>query len=295
MKWWSRWVARPHQPACRAGALLVCHDPTKLAGRLGAAPSKLSFGDSVAQAGARPVENWCGCRELRPDFLRGGEVFLLLNHNRVLERSSRREEALMWPGRKWAGEKVGNILLRVLTFSLTRFPTAHFQNEPRHLGCYEEIEKAGSVHAPGPCHFNKEQTPPGDLLDPSPRFHGGCFGVWGTPPPKPLKCKTRSRFLCLPGRAATRPWAHHAGDESKLVFAKLSFATEDITWMSLCSRSQIIHPSLRPFASRLARKQKTLLARGKQGREILFRFVTCLPPVYPNCLRAVARHTARIG
>ena len=25
--------------------------------------------------------------------------------------------------------------------------------------------------------FNKEQTPPGDLLDPSPRFHGGCFGV----------------------------------------------------------------------------------------------------------------------
>jgi len=28
----------------------------KLAGRLGAAPSQLSFGDSVAQAGARPVE-----------------------------------------------------------------------------------------------------------------------------------------------------------------------------------------------------------------------------------------------
>jgi hypothetical protein len=29
----------------------------------------------------------------------------------------------------------------------------------------------------GPRHFNKEQTPPGDLFDPSPRFHGGCFGV----------------------------------------------------------------------------------------------------------------------
>ena len=28
----------------------------ELAGRLGAAPSKLSFGDSVAQAGARPVK-----------------------------------------------------------------------------------------------------------------------------------------------------------------------------------------------------------------------------------------------
>jgi len=29
----------------------------------------------------------------------------------------------------------------------------------------------------GPCHFNKEQTPLGDLSDPNPRFHGGCFGV----------------------------------------------------------------------------------------------------------------------
>jgi hypothetical protein len=40
-----------------------------------------------------------------------------------------------------------------------------------------EIERAGSIGAPGPGHFIKEQTPPGDLLDPSPRIHGGCFGV----------------------------------------------------------------------------------------------------------------------
>jgi hypothetical protein len=40
-----------------------------------------------------------------------------------------------------------------------------------------EIKRARSVYAPDPCHFNKEQTPPGDLFDPSPRFHGGCFGV----------------------------------------------------------------------------------------------------------------------
>ena len=26
-KWWSRRVTLPHRPACRAGALLVCHDP----------------------------------------------------------------------------------------------------------------------------------------------------------------------------------------------------------------------------------------------------------------------------
>ena len=56
INWWSRWVMLPHQPACKAGALLVCHDPRKMAGRLGAAPSELSFGDSVAQAGARPTK-----------------------------------------------------------------------------------------------------------------------------------------------------------------------------------------------------------------------------------------------
>ena len=36
-------------------------------------------------------------------------------------------------------------------------------------------------------------------------------------------------------------------------------------------------------------KQKTLPTRGKQGEEILFRFVTCLHHVYPNYLRAVAQ------
>jgi hypothetical protein len=59
-------LSRPHQPGCRAGALLVCHDPVKLAGRLGADPSGLSFGDSAARAGARPVEDWCGCRASHP-------------------------------------------------------------------------------------------------------------------------------------------------------------------------------------------------------------------------------------
>jgi hypothetical protein len=35
--------------------------------------------------------------------------------------------------------------------------------------------------------FNKEQTPLGDLFDPNPRFHGGCFGVWGHTSCKALK------------------------------------------------------------------------------------------------------------
>lgn len=33
----------------------IRHSELKLAGRLGAAPSELSFGDSAAQAGARPI------------------------------------------------------------------------------------------------------------------------------------------------------------------------------------------------------------------------------------------------
>ena len=28
--WWSRWVTLPHRLACRASALLVCHDPGKI-------------------------------------------------------------------------------------------------------------------------------------------------------------------------------------------------------------------------------------------------------------------------
>jgi len=65
-----------------------------VAGRLGAAPSELSFGDSAAQAGARPV----------------------------------RIDVIQAPGTMMASART-------------------------------EIKRAGSDCAPGPCHFNKEQTP----------------------------------------------------------------------------------------------------------------------------------------
>jgi len=47
----------------------------------------------------------------------------------------------------------------------------------------------------------------------------------GTPPPKPFDCKIR---FALPGCAIEPSRAHHIGDDSKLVFAKLGFAPEDI-------------------------------------------------------------------
>ena len=41
-------------------------------------------------------------------------------------------------------------------------------------------------------------------------------------------------------------------------------------------------------------KQKTLLTLGKQGFKSLYRYFTCLPPVYPYYLRAVSRSRPRI-
>jgi hypothetical protein len=52
-----------------------------MARRPGAAPGTLSFGDSVARAGARR-RNWSDCRELRPDLLPGESREAGLNYNR---------------------------------------------------------------------------------------------------------------------------------------------------------------------------------------------------------------------
>ena len=47
----------------------------------------------------------------------------------------------------------------------------------------------------------------------------------GTPPPKPSKCKIR---FALPDDVIGRSWAHHVGDDSKLVLAKFNLSPEDI-------------------------------------------------------------------
>jgi hypothetical protein len=82
-------------------------------------------------------------------------------------------------------------------------------------------------------------------------FHGGPFGVWGTPPTKPLDCK--SLGFCV--------WR---------LFAR-----------------QCIDPDLkicRRCLSLLLLKQKTLLTFGKQGLKIAILYFTCLPGFYPNTL-----------
>ena len=70
--------------ACLQGKCIACLPrPLKLARRLGAAPGKLSFGDSAAQAGARLMRNdLVRLPGIAPGLPPWREGILLLNHNR---------------------------------------------------------------------------------------------------------------------------------------------------------------------------------------------------------------------
>ncbi len=92
----------------------------------------------------------------------------------------------------------------------------------------------------------------------------------GTPPAKPLKCKIR---FALSGPALDRSWPHHVGDQPMLVFAKTVVSPDDITWMSLCSCSQIVHLSLLfvHHQRHCRENKKPCLRFSKQGERKLFR------------------------
>ena len=178
-----------------------------MASRPGAAPGRLSFGDSAAQAGARlkKTGNWCGCRELHPDILRGGEVFWLLNHSR------------------------------------------------------KESKRAGSVlfHTPGPRHFNKEQTPLAIWFQiPTHGFTVVLSVFWGTPPAKPLNCKSASKRL---GARIRSVWAHHTGGTPRHSSDRFRLALSDIIKTSFSFHSQFRFPFVLIVHRHLFRQQKTLL------------------------------------
>jgi hypothetical protein len=142
------------------------------------------------------------------------------------------------------------------------------------LGAFTPWLKKGRKRlcTPGPCHFNKEQTPPGDLFDPSPRIHGGCFGVWGTPPPKPLNCKivpNRSGARTLRPRWAkpTREEFNFLGDHSCLAAANLIGPALNNSWFNF-----IFWPC-RPVSG----NKKPCLHAVSRVMKIVFRSFTCLP------------------
>ena len=83
----------------------------------------------------------------------------------------------------------------------------------------------------------------------------------GTPPPKPLKCKSVSNH---PGARFRSRWAEPTGEEFVLLCAILSLAVTDIIKTSLGYRSQIV--TFRCCRSRLIpRKQKNPARTGQAG------------------------------
>jgi len=91
--------------------------------------------------------------------------------------------------------------------------------------------------ASGPCHFNKEQTPLAVYSTPTRGFTAAVSVFRGTPPPKPLICKSVSIRLGARNRPA---WTHHVGGTPLHSCASIRLALSDIIKTSLCYRSQIV-------------------------------------------------------
>ena len=114
----------------------------------------------------------------------------------------------------------------------------------------------------------------------------------GTPPPKPLICKSVANHL---GALMSDQWADPTGGKPRHSCALIRLALSDIIETSLCYRSQTVHLSLPPFHRQFQGNKKPCLHRGKQGLEKSYSSVTCLPPVYPNSFRGLALDTTWIG
>ena len=147
---------------------------------------------------------------------------------------------------------IGHWLSAMAPKALVRLPGVAPRHPPWRGGILllnhsREIKRAGSVRAPGPCHFNKEQTPPAIYSIPARGFTAALSVFRGTPPTKPLYCPENSfgrPASALPARRLVpvrAAWAHHAGDEPRLVCGIFNLATADITWMSGSVRASSRH------------------------------------------------------
>src|SRR5215471_11740254 len=84
----------------------------------------------------------------------------------------------------------------------------------------------------------------------------------GTPPAKPLNCKSVSNRL----GARIRPvWTHHAGGTPRHSCDRFRLALSDIIKTSFSFHSQFRLPFVPLVNRHIFRQQKTLLTRGKQG------------------------------
>ena len=106
---------------------------------------------------------------------------------------------------------------------------------------------------------------------------------WGTPPAKPLNCKSVSKRLGPPSRLSTPSessagialrrtsarirsvWAHHTGGTLRRSCASIRLALSDIIKTSFSFHSQFHLPFALIVHRHIFRQQKTLLTQGKQG------------------------------
>ena len=114
--------------------------------------------------------------------------------------------------RKWeSGRSFRKVHSHFLTCSLSHLP---FRRAPRHFCCCAKIKRAGSILTPPARVISTKNK---HLLAiysiPARGFTAAVSVFWGTPPPKPLKCKSVSNHL---GARLRSRWAKPTGGKPRL-------------------------------------------------------------------------------
>ena len=118
---------------------------------------------------------------------------------------------------------------------------------------------------------------------------------WGTPPAKPLKCKSVSNRL---GARFRQRWTESTGGKPRLSCASIRLVLSDIikTSFSFYSQCSAFRYRVHFLFGFCMGKQKTLLPFRQAGfRKTLSGSFTCSPSIYPNRLWAPARNMTWIG
>ena len=112
----------------------------------------------------------------------------------------------------------------------------------------------------------------------------------GTPPAKPLICKSVSN---LPGALISDLWADPTGEEFCILGAIFSLVRSDIIKTSFYVCSQSVHLSFRDslFHCSFQGNKKPCLHGASRVGKIPVQFFTCLPPDYPKWFPGYARYT----
>ena len=201
MKWWSRRVPPPYELACRASALLVCHDPNvesrnpKSEVRMGWEPWHRI--GRLPRCRPESAEFWRLCRVLTRSLLPGG----LMNRKSEITNGMVRLPGVAPGHPPWRGD----ILLLNHSRRKVKGPEASLRFRPM--------------------PFQQRTNTSCYLAIPTHGFTVVLSVFRGTPPAKPLDCKIRPNSS---GALSRDPWADPTGGEPRLSRAFLCFVPGDI-------------------------------------------------------------------